>query len=131
MALYYLSSPYHGTDSQETERAQLASQFCIALLKEHIPVFSPVVHNHALEKNLQLTRDQRRALLMPIDLELLKRATGMIVLKISGWEDSQGMKEEITFCQNEKIPYYELELQDALKRTPSFEKLLGKIGNTI
>ena len=130
MTLYYLSSPYHGTDSQESERSKLASQACAAFLKEKIPVFSPVLHNHALANNLRLTRDQRRALLMPIDLELLKRATGMIMLKLEGWKESQGMKEEILFCQSEKIPYYELELQDVLGKTLRFERIIATIRET-
>ena len=114
MALYYLSNPYNGTDEQEEQRAHLAAKACVTLLKSGISLVSPVVHTHALGAHLSLSKDERRALLMPVDIELLHRCDGMIVLKLEGWQDSIGMRAEINFCQAKGIPVYYTTVEEVL-----------------
>ncbi|MCP4923892.1 MAG: DUF1937 family protein, partial [bacterium] len=95
---YYLSNPYNGSPEERLERAEAACKATALLLQKGVYTLSPVVHNHQVVKHFpEMTADQRRALIMPYDLELLRASVGMILLKIPGWDQSKGVREEIDF----------------------------------
>ncbi|HLD16226.1 MAG TPA: DUF1937 family protein [Coxiellaceae bacterium] len=124
MSFYYLSNPYQGTEAQRKERAHLAAETTLFLLKQGIPVFSPIVHNHSLVQEMpELSTEERRLLFLPFDFVMLKVAKRMIVLKLEGWEHSHGVKAEINFCEEHHIPVVYANLEEL--KTPEILNSLG------
>jgi hypothetical protein len=112
MHYFYISNPYNGTDEQKEERAQVAARVCGLLLKKGIHAWSPIVHNHAMMKTFnEFTLEERRTKILDFDFTLLKASKGMIVLKISGWHESYGVRAEIELCEKLSIPIFYLDPQ--------------------
>lgn len=110
---YYLSNPYNGSKEHMQERADMACLATTLFLRKGIYIISPVVHNHPVIQHFtELTPDQRRQLFMPYDLELLRAAKGMIILKLDGWKESKGIREEIGFARQNQKPIYETTLTE-------------------
>lgn len=109
---YYLASPYAGSKDEKKHRVKQVTQAAASLLEQGIYAWSPVVHNHQLVPYLKsdLSSEERRNLIMPYDLQLLKHSKGMIILTLEGWESSKGVREEIKFCQFHCIDIYKASL---------------------
>ena len=106
MGYFYLSNPYNGTIKEQQYRAAAAAETCFHLISKHIAVFSPIVHNHAMFSYIaEMTPQMRHDFIMSFDLTMLAQADGMLILKLSGWEQSIGVATEIDFCKTHDIPY--------------------------
>jgi hypothetical protein len=96
MSFIYIASPYSGTPEVMQERFEAAELFTVRLLNEGLPVYSPIVHCHALAEKYDLPKDfdfwqnHNRA--------ILSKASGLIVLRLDGWRDSRGVQAEIEFA---------------------------------
>lgn len=104
MSFTFISSPYSGTDEEREERARITAEVCGKLLRRDFHVISPAVHSHTITKAVQFSPEERRSLILDFGLNLLRKASGMIVLEIEGWEKSFGVQAEIALCQELKIP---------------------------
>lgn len=106
--LSYVASPYsHPIDDIRIENYKIVSNFVANLVKNGNVVFSPITYGHHLVEFRT----------MPTDFEFwenfcltfLSKCDEMIVLKIPGWEDSIGIKNEIRYCEVHDIPIYYIE----------------------
>ena len=97
MSFLYIASPYtHKNQVIVEERYTEAKLFTIGCLRGGLTVYSPIVFCHELAKNGS----------MPIDFDfwqqhnraMLSKASGLIVLRLLGWEESKGVKAEIEFA---------------------------------
>jgi hypothetical protein len=95
--MIYLASPYSCKDSfAMTSRYRLALRATVDLMKRGELVFSPITYGHALETKAQTT--------FPYDYWLkwsramLSGSSKIYVLTIPGWEESLGVKEEVTLA---------------------------------
>lgn len=123
MSYYYISNPYNGTEEQKEERAKIAAEVCLKLLKRGVHAWSPIVHNHAmLRDSSDFSLEQRRTLILDFDFSLLLSSKAMIVLKIPGWKKSYGVSKEIELCKERSIPIYYLDPLD-LDSDKSIENL--------
>lgn len=104
MSFHFISSPYSGTDEECEERARITAEVCGKLLRRDYHVISPAVHSHTITKAVSFTTEERRSLILDFGLSLLRKASGMIVLEIDGWEKSFGVQAEIALCQELSIP---------------------------
>jgi hypothetical protein len=104
MSFHFISSPYSGTDEEREERAHITAQVCGKLLRRDFHVISPAVHSHTIIKAVDFTAEERRSLILDFGLSLLRKASGMIVLEIEGWEKSFGVQAEIALCRELNIP---------------------------
>lgn len=101
--MLYLASPYSHPDPIVVKtRVLLTMQCCAALIRAGHFVWSPILHSHAMAERESL----------PIDAgfwgnwsrDFIRRADGLYVLKIAGWEESKGVQAEVEFaalCQLE------------------------------
>lgn len=109
MSYYYISNPYNGTEEQKEQRALIAAKVCGELLRLGVHAWSPIVHNHAMMKEISFSLEERQNLILDFDFSLLKKSIGMIVLTINGWKESFGVGKEIDLCNELKIPIYYLD----------------------
>lgn len=109
-AYYFLASPFNGTDEEKAYRYGLSQQVTILFLEQEISLFAPILYNQLLIesfKNIKL--DDRRQLLMPMNIDFLMRSQGMILLKAEGWNTSWGMSHYVNLCKEHQIAVWELE----------------------
>lgn len=107
---YFLACPYQGTDTEKTQRQKLSQKIALAFLKNKLTLFAPIVYNQALlDQDNSIDLEERRALLMPMNLDFLYRANALILLKCDGWDTSWGLKHYFEVCQNQNIPIYDLD----------------------
>ena len=120
---YYLANPYRGTEAQQRDRAHAAALASAALLRNHVPVYSPIVHNRTIELVGNFTEEETNTLFLPFDLKMLPAAAGLILLQLEGWEKSYGVGKELELCQAQNIPVYPYTLTALLEDTPTLETL--------
>ena len=68
--------------------------------KDIIPI-SPIAYTDQFAYVLSMTEEDWRAFV----LQYLSVSDGMIVVKMPGWESSVGIRKEISFCQEHRIPF--------------------------
>ncbi len=113
---YYLACPYNGTPEEMTERANFATKAASYFLQQRIHVFSPITHNHPCVPFLPpMGRKERQHLFLSFDFEFLEHAKGMIILQLSGWENSEGIQKEIQFCEANDIPIHRCNPEDLFR----------------
>ena len=95
--MIYVASPYTSPNAEVMQhRYETVRDFVgRATLNEFI-VYSPIVHFHEVAKSIALPRNY--SFYKHINLHMLALASSMWVLCMSGWEDSNGVNDEIKFC---------------------------------
>jgi len=73
-------------------RFLLAEQCCARLLQSGQFVYSPIVHCHELAQKFALPTDF--AFWKLYNFDMLRRADAFVVLRISGWDESTGVRAE-------------------------------------
>ena len=99
---YYLASPYSkfpgGIDAAYEAACKVAAE-CFA---EGLLVFSPIAHTHSIAKiggfggGFDVWRKY--------DLAMMQAAQGLIVAKLPGWRESEGVAAEIKWFADSKRP---------------------------
>lgn len=94
----YLGCPYTHDDPDVREKRFLqVSKFAATLLQKSYLVFSPISHSHQIcvEADLPIEFEYWKEL----DNSFIEWCDIMVVLKLDGWEDSNGLKEEIALAE--------------------------------
>lgn len=100
--MIYLASPYSHPDPLiRKTRFLLAQQVTGILLKRKIWVYSPIVHCHEIVEKFSLPGDA--AFWKEFNIDFLRRAEGMFILTIDGWEESKGIQQERDFAREAGI----------------------------
>lgn len=105
--LIYLSCPYsHTEEAVRQKRHFLATFVTFQLLSKGLLVYSPLTHNIPIKKmgfkgNFEAWQH--------FDLAMLERSNKLIILKLPGWEESEGCRQEIEHAKRLKIPVEEME----------------------
>ena len=101
--MIYLASPYAHEEKQIMEhRFNRVVDACAELILHHIPVFSPIAHNHPIAKAHKMPRTWN--FWRKYDLQMLDVADALWIYKIYGWNTSVGLREEVfTAWTNHKI----------------------------
>jgi nucleoside 2-deoxyribosyltransferase len=91
--MIYLASPYwHADAAIRNQRFRAACQATADLIRQGQVVFSPVVYGHVLVAN-GLPADwsfwQRQ------DAEHLRHCEEVLILRVDGWEESEGVQGEL------------------------------------
>lgn len=87
---------------------------CVALaqlLKRGIPTFCPIAHGHgaAIHGGLNPTDNE---FWIKANAPMIDAAGGMIALKMPGWRNSEGMKEEVAIFDKADKPVVFLDWND-------------------
>ena len=97
--LYYVACPYRaGSAALMKQRLGIASAASAALLADGYYAFSPLSHSVAIEDDLGAYD------WLPLDLAILGRCDGVIVLTLPGWRSSDGVGREIALAEIAGIP---------------------------
>lgn len=103
--MIYLASPYSDKDPAIMQRRfEAVEKLTAKLMRDGLPVFSPIVHSHALAHKYNLPTDF--AFWQSHCLTLLSRADYMLIYTLPGWEKSTGISGEIDFCKQQGIPVH-------------------------
>ena len=100
--LWYIASPYGDEDADLMQRR--FDQVCATaarLMREGLSVLSPIAHSHPIA---QYGLPKGWDYWQEIDLMLLKRCDGLIVVMIEGWDDSRGVLAEIDWAAEHGMP---------------------------
>lgn len=102
--LTYLACPYSSSDAAEKEwryhQVTLAASWLTA--HEGMTVFSPITHSHPMHTIGKCAGDWK--FWERIDRDFLSASRKMIVLLLSGWQESVGLQAEIKLAREQEIP---------------------------
>ena len=99
MPLYYVACPYSaGTDCVMRQRAEIASRATASLLASGYRAFNPLSHSVPMDEYLD-GYDW-----LDIDIDILMRCQGLIVLAVPGWRSSVGVTREIAAARRAGLP---------------------------
>lgn len=101
--MIYLASPYSDSDPMIMERRyNQAASFTAGALKRGFLIFSPIVHCHVianrfgLPKSISFWRDYNTG--------MLRIAERLWILKIDGWQRSEGVEFELHLASSLNLP---------------------------
>lgn len=106
--MIYIASPYtHENQHVMNNRFEKVAMHTAHLMRQGLPVYSPIVHGHSIAVRHDLPTDWE--FWKNHCLALLGQSVRMIVIMMDGWESSTGVKAEIEYCVNSGIPidYYD------------------------
>jgi hypothetical protein len=90
----YVASPYSHPDPDIREKRFLAVRSYVGkMLKDGVPVFSPIVHCHQIALDFGLPTDA--SFWRNYAAAMLRNASYLHVLTLPGWEESIGVAYEI------------------------------------
>ena len=96
MSFIYIASPYTDPDPRVREKRYLqVSYYVVALLARHKFPYSPIVSNHHLALEFDLTHTALDW--MAYNFAMLSSASELHVLQLPGWEKSTGVLAEMNF----------------------------------
>lgn len=97
--MIYLASPYSHPDATVREaRFRAVCRRAAAMVREGLLVYSPIAHSHPLAIEAGLPGD------WPFWAEhnrrMLERCSALVVLRLPGWEESQGVQAEVEIARS-------------------------------
>lgn len=104
MGFKYLASPYSHPDAAvRHDRFTYAQNAVVHLLSKREWTYSPIVHCHtlAVAHNLPMDADAW----WDYNRAMLAASSGLIVLKIDGWDTSVGVAQELSYARDNNIPW--------------------------
>lgn len=91
---FYLATPYSrykdGLAAAWVEACRAAAQ----VLKSGRAVYCPIAHTHPIADFGNIDKLDH-SIWLPADEPMMRAATGLIVVKMPGWEESYGISKEI------------------------------------
>lgn len=103
MSFWYLATPYSKYPAGIEQAFIIACQQAALLIREKIPVYSPIAHTHPVAVNGDIDPLDHK-IWLPADQPLMDGALGLIVCKMETWEISTGIKHEIEAFQKAGKP---------------------------
>lgn len=101
--MIYIASPYsHPDPAVREQRYEDVREYCALRITDGICVFSPIVYAHEMAKAHTMPTDAKTW--ERFNTTILRRCSQMIVLELSGWEESKGVRQEIIFANQLLIP---------------------------
>lgn len=102
--MIYLASPYSGTPAQQRTRFEQTQAFVVYHFRLGVPLLSPIVYCHTIAEQHKLPGD---ALFWRfLNDELIQVCDQMWVLKLPGWDLSEGVAAEIQTAERLLIPLH-------------------------
>lgn len=98
MDLIYLAVPYtHPDPVVRQRRFEAATAYAAKLMLVGHTVFSPITHSHPIAQHGQCPNWSQW---QPLDLFILSLSRRLVVLCLDGWEQSEGVRDEIQWARN-------------------------------
>jgi len=98
--MIYLAQPYSHPDPTIVQtRYEIALEYC-NLLRDRHP-YSPIVHWHNVASKHDLPTDA--AFWRKYNYHMLSLASSLYILRMPGWEQSEGLANEVKYCLEKNI----------------------------
>lgn len=95
--MIYLASPYYHPKSHVREERFIAvCEYAAHLFRQGELVLSPIAHSHSIA--LAGTLPKEWSYWEKFDTELIQACSKVLVLKLDGWEESVGIRNEINIA---------------------------------
>lgn len=105
--MIYLASPYsHPDPAVREQRYQTVCFACAKLMKEGNLVYSPIAHTHGI---CLAGGGSQTAFIHweKLDKEMIRLCDQFWILRMEGWENSEGIKSELAYAMSiGRDPYY-------------------------
>jgi hypothetical protein len=98
--MIYLSIPYTG---QEYLSFRISCAIAAKLMQQGYIVFSPIAHSHPIAKYGGINH-RDHAFWLKQDLEMLRLCDELWLIKLHGWEESEGVAVEIKTAIDRNMP---------------------------
>ena len=99
----YLASPYtHHSSLVREARFIAVCKAAAELMRSGKVIFSPIAHSHPID--LHFDRPESGDFWKNQDIQILRHASELIVLKLDGWIDSKGIQWEVHMAHELGIP---------------------------
>jgi hypothetical protein len=103
--LYYLATPYsHPSPRIKKRRYNIANKVAASMIKDGYLLITPIASSAALAKAGDLAGEFWQW--AKLDLELVSRSDGVIVLDMPGWRESVGVAAEVMRATSLGIPVW-------------------------
>ena len=125
----YVASPYSSKDdAQRVKNFELVTQYVAFMVSEGYTAISPITYGHLLLDYQDMPGDYE--FWQNFCISLLGKCDAMVIIKLPGWQESVGIKDEARYADENGIPIYHLEPIPVVPVTTNMNKL--KLGlNTI
>lgn len=113
--MIYLASPYSGTPDEMESRYLAAEKATAYWLLQGKIIYSPIVHCHELARKYSFPTDFN--FWQHYNRGMLRHASELWVLKLSGWTESTGVTAEVNFAQQLDIEVMTLDPESNVVRS--------------
>jgi hypothetical protein len=97
--MIYLASPYsHPDPAVRQDRFERVCKVAARMMERGEVVFSPIAHTHPIAMKGNLPTDWEYW--KKVDEEFIKACSKLGVLMLDGWEDSEGIEEEMKLARS-------------------------------
>lgn len=97
---YYLATPYSRYAAGHEQAFRDAAEQTAILMKAGLVVFSPFVHCHPLHVYGAMGGQTDFEAWRRVDETMMRKACGLIVCKLPGWDESIGVAAEIDWFES-------------------------------
>lgn len=123
-SVIYLAVPYSHEDPLVVEqRVGAVNRVAADMMRRGLHVFSPISHTHPIAQAGNLPNDWKYW--EAYDRAMLAACCKLAVLKLPGWEQSEGVRAEIALAKEMRLPVEYLDEAVAFK----FESALAQMSN--
>ena len=107
---WYLATPYRG-HTKGIKVAYKETLLVLGMLLElNIRVYSPIVHCHDVQVSIiKLEKGTEHNFWLPHDAPFMHASVGLMIVRMAGWKDSEGIAEEVNLFKILKKPIVELD----------------------
>jgi len=95
VTFWYLATPYTNYQPGHEAAAWMANIYAARLMDLGVPVFCPISHSHPIAGQLPPARKTDHDFWMKVDKPMMDAASGLIVVTLSSWDQSRGIKKEL------------------------------------
>jgi len=108
---WYLASPYAKWKNKDDAAAHVAA-IAGRMLTQDVATFSPIAHWHYIRQYAPSLNSLTHADWLKIDKLFVDQAYGLIVAGLPGWNESNGVAQEISWFKEAGKPIFLLDLMD-------------------
>lgn len=126
--IWYLASPYTKCPLGQEAAFSVAARAAAKLMEAGLIVYSPIAHSHPVATHGNLDALDG-AFWLRQNQPMMEKMDGLIVLKLPGWEESEGVQIEIDFFRRNEKPVVFAEVPpnaEARRRDSRRSSVLGR-----
>lgn len=107
--LVYVGSPYSRYPGDIHQAFVDVSRLMGQLVAEGLKVYSPIAHTHPIAIYGGLDPLDHK-IWLPFNMAIIRKSDAMLVAKMSGWDRSKGVREEIGIFKEQGKPVHYLDV---------------------